>query len=196
MLPVDQTCFENEIDFLLKEISPTDLSNERRRDITNYITNAIAPTSDRVFGIGSNILKCYLPEGDIDMVVMTEHSNDDVKHTLSSIFLSLFHIVHNSNNNNNNDDNNRLYSNTTDNMIIRNIEYVNARTNLIHCVVNNTHIDLTVNQIGAVGSVVFLEEIDRMIGFDHLFKRSILLIKVSIWLYMYDIYVCICCCAI
>jgi hypothetical protein len=65
-------------------------------------------------------------------------------------------------------------------MNIRNVEFVNARTKVTHCLINNIGVDITVNQIGALSSLVFLEEVDRMIGCDHLFKRSLLLIKVRI----------------
>jgi hypothetical protein len=44
-------------------------------------------------------------------------------------------------------------------------------------VVNNLGVDVTINSIGALLTVLFIEESDRYIGKGHLFKRSILLIK-------------------
>ena len=63
-------------------------------------------------------------------------------------------------------------------MVIRNVEFVNARTKVAHCKINNLGIDVTVNQTSSLSSAAFLEEIDRLIGFNHLFKRSLILIKV------------------
>lgn len=63
-------------------------------------------------------------------------------------------------------------------MTLRNIEFINARTHVVHCMVDNTNVDITVNQIGALASAAFLEEADKCVGYDHLFKRSLLIIKV------------------
>jgi hypothetical protein len=62
--------------------------------------------------------------------------------------------------------------------VIRNVEFRNARTKLAHCFVNNLDVDITLNQLNALASNLLLEEIDRVIGNDHLFKKSVLLIKV------------------
>jgi len=61
----------------------------------------------------------------------------------------------------------------------RNVEFVNARTRLLNCTINNLSVDITMNRIGALATVILLDEVDRLIGQDHLFKRSLLLIKVS-----------------
>jgi hypothetical protein len=61
---------------------------------------------------------------------------------------------------------------------IRNIEFRNARTRVAHCVVNNMDVDISVNQIFALASNIFLEECDRMIARNHLLKRSTILVKV------------------
>eukprot|EP00605_Chrysophyceae_sp_TOSAG23-4_P002963 GSChrysophyteH1.ASY1.ANO1.3265.1 assembled CDS len=62
-------------------------------------------------------------------------------------------------------------------MTIRNVEFINARTKVCHCVVNNLGVDITINQAGALKTVVFIEECDTFIGKNHLFKRSVLLVK-------------------
>lgn len=48
---------------------------------------------------------------------------------------------------------------------------------MAHCRVNNIGVDVTVNQLGSLASMYFLEEADLIIGRHHLLKRSILLIK-------------------
>ena len=63
-------------------------------------------------------------------------------------------------------------------MHIRNVEFVNARTKLAHCMINNMNVDITINQSGAVATSIFFEEADRIIGNDHLFKKSVMLLKV------------------
>lgn len=133
-----------------------------------------------MIGSGSSILKTYLPESDIDLVFFTDNDDNDKddssKASCDSIddTKSIFRILNalcdeiiakESGTSINND------------MTIRNVEFINARTKVVHCFVNNINIDITINQIGAVASAAFLEEADRLIGYDHLFKKSLLLIK-------------------
>lgn len=42
---------------------------------------------------------------------------------------------------------------------------------------NNIPIDLSSNQVGGLCTLCFLEEVDRKIGKNHLFKRSLILLK-------------------
>lgn len=60
---------------------------------------------------------------------------------------------------------------------IRNVSFINARTPIVTMVVGNVVVDLTENQGGSVAASALLEEADRWIGRDHLFKRSLLLLK-------------------
>ena len=60
---------------------------------------------------------------------------------------------------------------------IRNVSFINARTPIVTMMVGNVVVDVTENQGGSVGASVLLEEADRWIGRDHLFKRSLLLLK-------------------
>jgi len=39
-------------------------------------------------------------------------------------------------------------------------------------------LDISANQSGGVSAACFFEEVDRLVGKDHLFKRSCILIKV------------------
>ncbi|CAM9205493.1 unnamed protein product [Phaeothamnion confervicola] len=71
---------------------------------------------------------------------------------------------------------------------LSNVNFVNlGRTQCIKCVVDNqVAVDLSVNRLGELSMVAFLEEVDRALARRgkprHLFKRALLLIK-SWWLY-------------
>lgn len=67
--------------------------------------------------------------------------------------------------------------NETSKVEIRSVSFINARTPIVTMVVGNVVVDLTENQGGSVAASALLEEADRWIGRDHLFKRSILLLK-------------------
>ncbi|AQK57012.1 PAP/OAS1 substrate-binding domain superfamily [Zea mays] len=48
---------------------------------------------------------------------------------------------------------------------------------LVKCLVQNIVVDISVNQIGGLCTLCFLEKVDQHFGKDHLFKKSIILIK-------------------
>ncbi|PRQ48554.1 hypothetical protein RchiOBHm_Chr2g0112011 [Rosa chinensis] len=52
---------------------------------------------------------------------------------------------------------------------------------LVKCLVQNIVVDISFNQLGGLCTLCFLEQVDRLIGKHHLFKRSIILIKA--WCY-------------
>ncbi|XP_062187771.1 uncharacterized protein LOC133891091 [Phragmites australis] len=64
---------------------------------------------------------------------------------------------------------------------LKDLHFVNADVKLIKCVVENIVVDISFNQIGGVSTFCFLELVDRQVGKNHLFKRSIMLIKA--WCY-------------
>ncbi|CAM9240966.1 unnamed protein product [Ectocarpus fasciculatus] len=64
---------------------------------------------------------------------------------------------------------------------IRNVSFINARTPIVTMVVGNVVVDLTENQGGSVAASALLEEADNLIQRNHLFKRSLLLLKAWAW---------------
>lgn len=46
---------------------------------------------------------------------------------------------------------------------------------LLKCLVDNIVVDISFDTLGGICTVLFLESIDRLIGQEHLFKRSIIL---------------------
>ncbi|XP_062017968.1 uncharacterized protein LOC133734351 [Rosa rugosa] len=49
---------------------------------------------------------------------------------------------------------------------------------LVKCIVQSMIVDISFNQLGGLCTLRFLEQVDHYIGKDHIFKRSIILIKV------------------
>ncbi|CAM9104069.1 unnamed protein product [Ectocarpus sp. 13 AM-2016] len=64
---------------------------------------------------------------------------------------------------------------------IRHVSLINARTPIVTMVVGNVVVDLTENQGGSVAASALLEEADNLIQRNHLFKRSLLLVKAWAW---------------
>lgn len=167
--------FETDCDILLKSYAPTELSNKKRKEIHEFAVDVIRRKLPgvNVFGVGSSALKTYLPESDVDLVLLTDdHETSDnhggvLQNILGSIFNALCEEISLK------DEDESEYKTMT----IRNIELVNGRKKVAHCVVNNVGVDITVNQVSSLATITFLEEVDRCIGCDHLLKRSVLLIK-------------------
>jgi DNA polymerase sigma len=135
----------------------------------------VGSSDSHVCGVGSTALRAYLPESDIDVVLL--HPPDaavDSKQALFSVFRDIFAAIEMTSTSS--------YSNNPvpRNMTIRNVEFINARTSVVSCVVNNATVDVTINQIGAVGTTAFLEEASQIVGNDCLFKKSLILLKVGI----------------
>lgn len=60
---------------------------------------------------------------------------------------------------------------------VRNVSFINADVRVIKCTVDNIAVDLTANRVGALGAVRLLDAMAVRVGREHLFKKSLILIK-------------------
>ncbi|KAJ0719605.1 putative polynucleotide adenylyltransferase [Helianthus annuus] len=112
----------------------------------------------RVVQYGSVPLKTYLPEGDIDLTVI---SVPDSRNLPLNVYHALLAEEQNGN----------------DEYKLKDIRFIDAKVKLVKCVVNDITIDISFNQLSGLCALCFLEQMDHLIGRNHLFKRSIVLIK-------------------
>lgn len=144
------------------------------RDIVEFIESTINKEfSLKICESGSFPLQTYLPESDLDLIIVVDDVPAEISSSFNNKFLAIFNSLCRSIDEV--DENGGVFTP----MRIKSVEYINARTKLCHCVVNSVGIDLTINQMGALSSMSFLEEADRVIGHNNLYKRCIILIKVS-----------------
>ena len=107
-----------------------------RRQVFEFLNGIVKQASPqlKLFGTGSTRLHTYLPGGDFDIVVLIEGESE--VEVLSTVFASLLRAGTEA-----------VSSNST--LFMKNIEFINARTKLIHCITSGgLHIDITVNQKG------------------------------------------------
>lgn len=146
---------------LLSCIYPTLDSEEERRDIIDYVVRLIkSHLNCEVFPYGSVPLKTYLPDGDIDFTAINANES------LSRDVFALLQMEE---------------KNVIAEFKVKDTQYIDAEVKLVKCLVRNTVVDISFNQLGGLSALCFLEQVDRLVGRNHLFKRSIILIKA--WCY-------------
>ncbi|XP_057789739.1 uncharacterized protein LOC131006597 isoform X2 [Salvia miltiorrhiza] len=149
---------------VLNCIHPTLDSEEERRDIIDYMQRLIkSHLNCEVFPYGSVPLKTYLPDGDIDLTAINGTNADE---SLACDVLSLLR---------------KEEKNVNAEFKVKDTQYIDAEVKLVKCLVRNTVIDISFNQLGGLSTLCFLEQVDRLVGRNHLVKRSIILIKA--WCY-------------
>nr|GEY24796.1 polymerase, nucleotidyl transferase domain-containing protein [Tanacetum cinerariifolium] len=116
-----------------------------------------------VFPYGSVPLKTYLPDGDIDLTVLSTPNLDEI------LPREVLRVLQEAEQNGNTE------------FEIKDTQFIDAEVKLVKCLVQDIVIDISFNQLGGLCTLCFLEQVDRLAGKDHLFKRSIILIKA--WCY-------------
>nr|GMC93993.1 uncharacterized protein LOC109179216 isoform X1 [Ipomoea batatas] len=150
--------------YILQKVQPTAVSEERRRAVIDYVQRLVRGSLGcEVFPYGSVPLKTYLPDGDIDLTIFGGPMMEDA---LANDLVSLLEEEEH---------------NKGAEFIVTDVQLIRAEVKLVKCIVQNIIVDISFNKIGGLCTLCFLEQVDRLIGKDHLFKRSIILIKA--WCY-------------
>ncbi|KAJ0245822.1 Uncharacterized protein HA466_0182290 [Hirschfeldia incana] len=147
---------------ILSVIQPFLVSDRNRSEIIDYV-RALIKSHDgaEVFSFGSVPLKTYLPDGDIDMTVITHQNMED------KFFEKLYNTLKS--------EEGKPEFDVTD------VKFIPAQVKVIKCNIRNIAVDISFNQLAGLYALSFLEQVDQLCGRDHLLKRSIILIKA--WCY-------------
>ncbi|XVF65932.1 hypothetical protein PTKIN_Ptkin09bG0290700 [Pterospermum kingtungense] len=149
---------------IIAQVQPTAISEERRKAVIDYVQRLIRNyLRCEVFPFGSVPLKTYLPDGDIDLTAFGGLNLDEA---LANDVCSVLE---------------REEHNRAAEFVVKDVQLIRAEVKLVKCLVQNIVVDISFNQLGGLCTLCFLEQVDRLIGKDHLFKRSIILIKA--WCY-------------
>ncbi|XP_044950101.1 uncharacterized protein LOC123399781 isoform X4 [Hordeum vulgare subsp. vulgare] len=145
-------------------IQPTVASEGRRAAVVDYVQRLVkCSVGCSVFPFGSVPLKTYLPDGDIDLAAFGSTCSDEsIANEVRAILES---------------EERRKDAEFE----IKDVQYINAEVKLVKCFVQNIVVDISFNQIGGLYTLCFLEQVDQRFEKNHLFKRSIVLIKA--WCY-------------
>ncbi|XP_024017897.1 uncharacterized protein LOC21404798 [Morus notabilis] len=149
---------------IIAQVQPTVVSGKRRRAVIDYVQRLIRGfLGCEVFPFGSVPLKTYLPDGDIDL---TAFGGLNIEEALANDVCSVLE---------------REEQNKAAEFVVKDVQLIRAEVKLVKCLVQNIVVDISFNQLGGLCTLCFLEQVDVLIGKDHLFKRSIILIKA--WCY-------------
>ncbi|KAF5737282.1 hypothetical protein HS088_TW13G00161 [Tripterygium wilfordii] len=155
---------EQVVERIISRFQPTIESEERRKTVIDYVQSLLLNSLGcEVFPFGSVPLKTYLPDGDIDL---TAFGCFNVDEALASDVCSVLE---------------REDQNGAAEFIVKDVQLIRAEVKLVKCLVQNIVVDISFNQLGGLCTLCFLEQVDLLIGKDHIFKRSIILIKA--WCY-------------
>lgn len=146
---------------LIARIQPNEHSEWRRQAVYHYVQRLIMSClSCQVCTFGSFPLKTYLPDGDIDVTAFS--NSEELKEVWANLVRDA--LEHEEKNEN-------------AEFHVKEVQYIQAEVKIIKCLVENIVVDISFNQVGGLCTLCFLEEIDNLISRNHLFKRSIILIK-------------------
>ncbi|XAR53969.1 Polynucleotide adenylyltransferase [Bertholletia excelsa] len=150
---------------LIACIQPNPPSEERRSAVADYVQRLIMKSFPcQVFTFGSVPLKTYLPDGDIDLTAFSDNQN--LKETWANQVRDMLESEE---------------KNENAEFHVKEVQYIQAEVKIIKCLVENIVVDISFNQLGGLCTLCFLDEVDHLINQNHLFKRSIILIKA--WCY-------------
>ncbi|XP_010661910.1 uncharacterized protein LOC100241322 isoform X3 [Vitis vinifera] len=150
---------------LIACIQPNQPSEELRNAVADYVQRIVVQCFPcQVFTFGSVPLKTYLPDGDIDLTAFS--NNQNLKDTWANQVRDMLQSEE---------------KNENAEFRVKEVQYIQAEVKIIKCLVENIVVDISFNQLGGLCTLCFLEEVDHLINQNHLFKRSIILIKA--WCY-------------
>ncbi|WCJ34961.1 PAP/OAS1 substrate-binding domain superfamily [Euphorbia peplus] len=145
---------------ILHTVHPTVDADCRRKEVTEYVKALIKSSLGfEVFPYGSVPLKTYLPDGDIDLTAISSSSAED------GMFSDVHAVLR------------REERNREALCEVKDVHVIDAEVKLVKCIVQNMVVDISFNQLGGLSTLCFLEQVDRLVGKNHLFKHSIILIK-------------------
>ncbi|XP_014757313.1 uncharacterized protein LOC100840351 isoform X2 [Brachypodium distachyon] len=149
---------------VIGRIQPTIPSEGLRASVVDYIQRLVrCSVGCQVFPFGSVPLKTYLPDGDIDLTAFgSTYSDESLANEVRAIL--------------------EAEERREDaEFEVKDVQYIHAEVKLVKCFVQNIVVDISFNQMGGLCTLCFLEQVDQRFEKNHLFKRSIILIKA--WCY-------------
>ncbi|CAN0114861.1 unnamed protein product, partial [Discosporangium mesarthrocarpum] len=203
---------DRRIEDILRLLCPVPRAEGYRRSVFKFVARQVKRAlGAQCFPIGGYALQTYLPDEEVNMSAFLCHGQEKswfirVNETLCKVWLgSESEALHRRNNGGAgglSEDERASIDSDKDTGSggggggggggkgvgythrLSNVNFINTgHVQRIKCVVDNqVAVDIKANRLGDLCTVALLEEVDQLLGKDHLLKRSLLLVK-SWWLY-------------
>ena len=157
--------FEGYLNWWAVSLLPNKERESRRFGVVTAISQLLQSIGASVYPYGSYAMKCYLPDADVDVtcIVPTLINKEKSSKWLNIVMTELIREV----------------SQEEPRFNIQSFSFVNAvHCQLIKCQIGFVDVDISLNQVRSLASFSLFEHINRKIGSNHLFKKSLILIKV------------------
>jgi len=149
---------------LLTFLSPSTGSEARYQSVLHFIENLIRRViGAEVFCHGSYALKTYLPDADLDVSAFFSkvHEESWVQKLVGALCQEAASPS----------------AAAGPHFAVKSVTFVNALCQVVKCQIGSVFVDISGNQTGALATLALFEEVDALVGQDHLFKRTIILTK-------------------
>lgn len=157
-------------DEILDALIPTVQSLDTRMRIFKFVRDLVSRTLGcQLFPNGSFVSHTYLPDGDIDATAFVPKMTDDswfVKIN-EALCLSAF----------SNASRGDGLSAISEEFTVSNVSFQNSENKHIRSIINGVSVDISTNQLSSILMEGLIEKVDNFVGENHLFKRSLLLVK-------------------
>jgi len=149
---------------LLAFISPSSASESRYTSVLHFLEMLIKRVvGAEVFCHGSFALKTYLPDADLDVSAFFSRNNEEVWVTRLVGALCQEAAT--------------PTPGLGNQFLVKSVSFINGQVQVVKCQIGSVPCDISGNQTGALATLALFEEVDKIVGRDHLFKRTILLTK-------------------
>jgi hypothetical protein len=178
MIPVNttETLLDNIIEDAISLLEPQENQLQYRSLIEKFVFQMVRKClGAQVYEMGLHSLRCFLPDDDITLSIYLCRGLESTWY--SRLLEKLNKLT------------SELAVNHAENgIMIKNVRpLIENNEQHVQCTVGNTTIDIKANAKLDLCFIAFLEELDRKIGKNHLFKRSLLLVR-AWWSYEAPVY--------
>jgi hypothetical protein len=147
------------VEDFISYIQPTEYSEAQYEEVLQFVEQMVNQAlASECHAHGSFALKTYLPDSDLDVSAFFSTGQEAFwGQRLVSRMCELAAI------------------NANPKLAIRSVTFVNAECKLVKAQVGSFSVDISANQSNAMISLALCEHVDRLVGKNHLFKRTVLL---------------------
>ena len=184
----------SDINTVIRHLCPSASAETQRNTVLSCASELLERAGFETCLVGSYGLRTYLPDSDIDLVIRrrgcVDCSSPKQVGNYNNISGLAAAAVANSSNGGGawymrvnealcmaSAENHAYHSHQRSSGRVRNVSFVPGQVKVVNCTINNISVDVSEVTHGPLACMKLYDNLDRRIGRNHLFKRSVILIK-------------------